>query len=244
MSRRIFFRWVLCPALTLLLGTASAHADLWLVSGTTSGPVSASAVFTVTAGTITVTLTNTGANPHDVGQNLSALIFTVSTTVSGKPTVTSDAGTLHINGLRTISGSSATDSALGANAAGWSSSRHGSNSLELDVLSGKGHAGPAHTLVANGTGTNGVIYTGANGSLSTRSHNELIQHDATFHISSSGILADTRITGVTFQFGTHDGHNQLVGHLASANPEPSTLALAVLGALGFIGYGLRRRLKK
>jgi hypothetical protein len=27
-------------------------------------------------------------------------------------------------------------------------------------------------------------------------------------------------------------------------PEPSTLALAGLGALGFIGYGLRRRLKK
>jgi hypothetical protein len=27
-------------------------------------------------------------------------------------------------------------------------------------------------------------------------------------------------------------------------PEPSTLAIAGLGALGFVGYGLRRRLKK
>jgi len=31
---------------------------------------------------------------------------------------------------------------------------------------------------------------------------------------------------------------------AGAVPEPSTMAIAGLGALGFIGYGLRRRLKK
>jgi hypothetical protein len=36
----------------------------------------------------------------------------------------------------------------------------------------------------------------------------------------------------------------LVQQFSEVVPEPSTLAIAGLGALGFIGYGLRRRLKK
>src|SRR5262249_33436854 len=45
--------------------------------------------------------------------------------------------------------------------------------------------------------------------------------------------------GVSTGFGTLTGY---VDH-ATLAPEPSTVALAGLGALGFIGYGLRRRLK-
>jgi len=37
---------------------------------------------------------------------------------------------------------------------------------------------------------------------------------------------------------------QNFSQISTAVPEPSTLAVAGLGALGFIGYGLRRRLKK
>jgi hypothetical protein len=53
------------------------------------------------------------------------------------------------------------------------------------------------------------------------------------------------------QFGTppggfvaNDGFEDWKTNLATALPEPSTLAMAGLGALGFIGYGLRRRPKK
>jgi len=55
------------------------------------------------------------------------------------------------------------------------------------------------------------------------------------------------------QFGTppgvnvaNDGFEEWKTNLSTANPtpEPSTMALAGLGALGFIAYGLRRRLKK
>jgi hypothetical protein len=45
-----------------------------------------------------------------------------------------------------------------------------------------------------------------------------------------------------FQFGTSEGEGTFSGQLLT--PEPSTLAISGLGALGFFGYGLRRRLKK
>ena len=62
---------------------------------------------------------------------------------------------------------------------------------------------------------------------------------ATFTLSLTGVTSSTRVTAATFSFGTTpdhfvDGHEQIV-------PEPSTLAIAGLGALGLIGYGLRRR---
>jgi len=47
--------------------------------------------------------------------------------------------------------------------------------------------------------------------------------------------------------GANDGFEEWklrTGVAAPAVPEPSTLAIAGLGALGFAGYGLRRRLKK
>ena len=56
-------------------------------------------------------------------------------------------------------------------------------------------------------------------------------------------------TSVTFAahmkpYGGGSGNTYMYGaHPSAVTPEPSTLALAGLGTLGFIGYGLRRRLK-
>jgi hypothetical protein len=50
---------------------------------------------------------------------------------------------------------------------------------------------------------------------------------------TKGMLYDTPFT-----------HAGMITGPFTATPEPSTLAIGALGALGFIGYGLRRRLKK
>jgi PEP-CTERM motif len=44
--------------------------------------------------------------------------------------------------------------------------------------------------------------------------------------------------------GGFNEQKQIAFSIETAVPEPSTMAIAGLGALGFIGYGLRRRLKK
>jgi hypothetical protein len=49
---------------------------------------------------------------------------------------------------------------------------------------------------------------------------------------------------VTFQFGDTDGKNQLAGIDPPPIPEPSTLVLAGLGTLGFLGYAVRRHVTK
>ncbi len=61
---------------------------------------------------------------------------------------------------------------------------------------------------------------------------------------SAGYNSNTNyLPGVEFLSAVHDPTNTLYQDLAVAihAPEPSTLAIATLGALGLIGYGLRRR---
>jgi hypothetical protein len=67
-----------------------------------------------------------------------------------------------------------------------------------------------------------------------------------FFITVPGVTTSTKLTaanftGVSVGFGTGP---DAVLHASVAVPEPSTLAVAGLGALAFIGYGLRRRRKE
>jgi hypothetical protein len=71
-------------------------------------------------------------------------------------------------------------------------------------------------------------------------------HQATIVLSrlSSTALSHFEIANSkSSMFVVHLFQPGLTGY-AAATPEPSTLAIAVLGALGLIGYGLHRRLKK
>jgi hypothetical protein len=87
----------------------------------------------------------------------------------------------------------------------------------------------------------GGTYSNANSSIAGNvPHNPFLNQTATFTITGSGITASTVVTAATFSFGTTPGDNVA----AVPVPEPSTMAIAGLGAIGFIGVGLRRRLKK
>src|SRR5262249_23054155 len=50
-------------------------------------------------------------------------------------------------------------------------------------------------------------------------------------------------SAVEFLSAVHDSTNTLHQDLAFVVPEPSTLAIAGLGALGFLGFGLRGRIQ-
>jgi len=196
--------------------------------------VSATATFTESANTLTVTLTNLLANPKSVAQAISDLIFTVANgTLSGATLKSSSANFIKI-------ASNGTFSSAGSGSTGFVFTPTSTTGL-LDVLAGPGHAGPAHLIIGPPGG--GGKYGNANSSIAGNGpHNPFINQTATFTISGSGITANTIVTAATFSFGTTAGNN--VPGKPNVVPEPSTMAIPGLGALGFMGYGLRRRLKE
>ena len=208
---------------------------------TTSGPVDAKAVFTTTSGsgsnpgTLTITLTDLQANPKDVAQLLSDLSFKVSgaTTLNGA-TLSSSSGQ-----VLTVNNNSSGGYTLGSTVAtGWVPTLSGNSGL-LDVLSGPGHAGPAHLIIGPPNGSN--AYSNANGSIKNGAHNPFLNQSATFTITGLGITAATTVTSATFSFGTTEGQYSITGQ---AVPEPTSLVMGAVG-LGFVGaigfYRSRRR---
>src|SRR5215467_6411364 len=161
---------------------------------TTSGPVSAEADFTTSAGQITVTLKNldTAAQMVDVAQALSDLAFTISGTggavTDANRTYTSTAVNVDKNGV--VSAGTFT-------ANGWDFSGSGSSYLLEDLGS---LAGPTQ-LILGGAGA--ASYPAANGSIAGNAgHKPFLQGSAMFTLSISGVTAATNITSATFSFGT------------------------------------------
>jgi hypothetical protein len=231
-------------ALAMLLAASTgtpAHAgSITYVtpSGSTTGggPVNAEADFTTADGSITITLKDLQANPKDVAQLLSDLLFTVGNggSMTGSSQTGASSQELTVNGNGTFS--------IGANlttvaAVGWVYTNTSSEG-RLDVLAGPGHAGPAHLIIGP---PGGPTYAAANGSIAKNGpHNPFLNQSATFTITAPNVSADTTITGATFSFGTTEG--VLITGVPTV-PEPSSLmlGLAGLGVVGSIGLYRRRR---
>ncbi len=197
------------------------------------GPVDAQAVFSFSGTTLTISLTNLEANPTDVAQNLSALIFTTSPSPGTQTSYSS-------SGLeRTIAKDGTFTDNPTAVSTGWVLTEPSSSTLQLDVLAGTGHAGPAHTLI--GEPANSGTYSAANGSIAGNGpHNPFLHDTPTFTLTFSGFTSDTTLTSVIFQFGTTDGSNQIPGVPGSV-PEPSSFVLLGLGLFGLGAWRLRIR---
>jgi hypothetical protein len=221
----------------MALCSAPARADIDTFvtptgATTSGGPVNAEAVFTTGAGTITITLTNLQANPKDVAQAISDLSFTVS---AGSNLTLSSATNPTVNLINIVNHVGVPD---GTGVAGFAYSSTATTGLFEQLGSG---TGPAQLIIGPGP------YTNANGSINNnKPHNPFIDQTVTWTDFASGVTASTKITAATFSFGTTLGANLVPGVPATpvGVPEPSTMALAALGTMGFLAYGLRCRLKK
>lgn len=204
-------------------------------SSTSGGPVDASATFTTSADTLTITLNDLLANPLDIGQLISDLDFTLSDLTGTSTLLFSSAQEITIN----ADGTSSTGATVST---GWLLSDSGSpGGLVLCVICAGGNAaiGPAHTLIGPGP------YTNANGSIAgNQPHNPFLDQVASFTISNPSITANTLVTSAIFSFGTISGMN-VIGVPGGAGdvglPEPGTLLLLVGGLLS---AGLFSRLRR
>jgi hypothetical protein len=194
------------------------------------GAVNASATFTTSANTLTVTLTDLLANPTSVGQLVSDLIFRLS---SGQTT-----GTLSSSSGQLVSISSTGAATVGATTTtGWGLNNNVSGGLQLDAL---GFVGPAGLIV--GPSGPGGVYTNANGSIAGNGpHNPFINGTATFSLMIAGLLATDSVTSALFSLGTTAGV-EITG-VPSAIPLPGALPLFATGMVGLGLLGWRKKRK-
>ena len=196
-------------------------------ASTSGGPVNASATFITDTGTLSVTLTDLQANPTDVAQTLSDLVFTLSTGQT-TGTLTSSSGqqiTVNSGGTFTLGPTTAT---------GWGLNNNVSGGLQLDAL---GFVGPAGLII--GPSGPGNLYSNANGSIAANGpHNPFLDQTATFLISVAGLTAADTVTSAAFSFGTTAGVD-ISG--VSSVPLPGALPLFVSGLVGLGPLGRRRK---
>jgi len=227
---------LLVGGVPLILGPPSAQAATSsFTTGTASG-VSASATFVTGTNTVAVTLSNTLAASAftNSAQAISDISFTTSTALSGTPTGSGATGSL-INISTTGDVTPAAGTPTRWTDAG-SITRSG-NTITATVLGG----GQPSQMVAPTPGPGPIEFPNVNQGVAN--FNPYVSGTLSFTVAVTGVTSSTTITSATFSFGT--GPETFVPGVPTTTPvpEPSTLAIAGLGTLGFLGYGLRRRLK-
>jgi hypothetical protein len=190
--------------LTWALGPGSAGASMSTFTGTGSGSdgsLSAKAIITTGAGSLTVVLSNElAANViRSQGQAVSDIKITLSNTAGtlGAETAAGQFGNISAGGLVTYT---ATDANTGdTTPISWFSGTGAGVSGSTVTLETIGGGQPSQMItpfIANG-GT----YTNANpGGFTNGSFNSYVIGPATFTLALSNVTANTTVTGVTFSF--------------------------------------------
>ncbi len=228
LSRIVRTTGLLCLTAFLACGTTiSFQTPAGAIAG--GQPVNATADFNVTAGTITLTLTNLIVNPTSVVQNVSGILFDVTSPDLTKALIGS--GFSGTGTPITINGSG--NGSLGSSGAtNWALNDSGSLLAICAVCAGG--PGPASTLIGQGVGGSQTTYSNANGSIAGNGpHNPFYYNVITFTITNPGITENTAISSVSFLFGTSPdtiGGTQ-IENLPPDAPEPATFSLAAGGLL-------------
>jgi hypothetical protein len=202
------------------------------------GPVNATATFTISAGHITITIRDLEVNPTSVGQTINGVSFALSNgttagSLSSQKGIQRSVTSKSPGGYTDVGSPASPDTGSKI----WN---YNQANLGIEVTSLGNHAA-VPTVIGDPNGSN--AYSNANGSI-TGNHNPFLAGTVTLVLNIAGVASGTTITKMHFQFGTSEGEGTVGGKPPAAIPEPSTLAIATLGALGFVGLGLRRRIKK
>ena len=226
--------WVVAVLIFALGSVNLARADQFFQTtagavDTAGDPVAATANFSLSGTTLTLTLINTQTGMKDVGQALTDIFFTLS---SGTATLSSQAGQL-IN----VAADGSITNIAGTPAWGFGAATVNSiNGFEACVIC---QGGPT----SSATPSEGILgpvsgdgkYDNANSSIAANGpHNPFIDQNGLIlkFTVGSGVTVDN----VLFSFGTTPGDNVGV-------PEPASLSLLGAGLLG-LGIKLRRRSKR
>lgn len=222
---RIFLPLLLAVALALTFGVGKATADTFDYSVSTGND----AISGYTGPYATVEVNRTS--------DTTATITYTSLTNSGNIYLMGDGGSVGVNvnatswTLGTITGSNAgTGFSPGPYSNGGSGNEDGFGRFNQTINSFDGFTSSSDTISFTLTNTSGT-WANAASVLTANSQGETVAA----HIFVTTSPANAANGAITTGFAA-DG--------PAAVPEPSTMAIAVLGALGFIGYGLRRRPKK
>ncbi|HXP87215.1 MAG TPA: hypothetical protein VN841_20960 [Bryobacteraceae bacterium] len=164
------------------------------------GSVSANATFSVGNGTVTVTVSNSLADPRSAGQLLNGVSFTLTSGLTGG-TLASDLAQLR----RVNSGGTFIDTPGGPSDMGWALDPNFNGGYFLCVLcTDLGGTGPKHLLIGDPalSGT----YASANASIAgNKPHNPFTSGTATFTINVPGVMASDSVNSATFFFSTQEG---------------------------------------
>jgi len=225
----------------LLLSPGIASADFTFTTGTVSssdGNLSAEAVFQLSKDAITVIVTNLQSGIVSVGQTVSGISFSVDAPPATSFTLQSIAGVLvdvDTNGTATYpdQGKVTTYSGSALPDGRWHLTDTPPNLIAL------GGGQPDHLVLgpANSSGN----YSSAKGSLNGQ-FNPFFQNSVTLVLSAPGVTDKSTISNVVFNFGTGVKEHTAPGGpgTTSLTPEPSTMALALSGFVGFGLAGVRR----
>jgi len=235
MKTKLIGGLILAMGCALSVQPAAAATVTFFGTGTGSdGPLSASAAFTTSAGSLSVTISNTLAASviRSAGQAVSDIIFTLSnapgtlgaTTALGQLVNVGAGGT-----VTNVGGSPVRWLGQGPPPPGGTGffSIVG-NTITMEAIGG---GQPSQMILPAGG-----PYTNANASITGGQFNPFVNGSATFTLALTGVSAATTITGATFSFGT--GPDTFITGVV---PIPGTLPLFATGLLGL--WALRRKRK-
>jgi hypothetical protein len=215
-----FFSFSLGCALCASL--ASATTISFSGTGPSGDAVSATADFTLGAGTATIKLTNTTATTHDAGDLLTGIDFSLGGLT---PTLTSNKTGIEL----TVTGSgSFSDTGSAQTISSWSLASNGGGSFQLNFS-----PGPDDAIIGPPSSGN---YSGANASIKGNGpHNPFIAEMGTFVLTNPNFTANTTVAVTKFYYGTDI--TEATGKITVGtppSPEPSTLVLTLLAGLSLV----------
>lgn len=223
---------------TIAAGTAQATTYNFGFSGTCSEACSATAAITPGAGTLTIVLTNSQADPRSAGDLLSG----IEIGLGGTATLGSQSGA-----LITVASNTGPYATTGGPPTHWGAGSSGGNIFLETAGSFAVGGAPINMIIGppNGSGN----YANGNSSVADGHFSPYINGTGTFVINNSIITSSTDLTHTTVAllFGTTPDYTKTASFLGTGNesqtPIPGALPLFASGG-GLLGFLRWRRSRK